>query len=251
MTKAISKSQIDRAGNRLKIGSYDEGDLDILNQYRLSFAEAYETVVNVIKTGLGLELTGRPKSNVSIIQKLRRESIRLSQIQDIAGCRIIVTDVAKQDALVESLKGLFEEVVIIDRRQQPSHGYRAVHVIVRCQERLIEIQVRTQLQHLWAELSEKTSDVLDQAIKYGEGDEDLQASFMQSSSIISDQDALEVKLVQMRTELLELKTANLAASRLMEIEKLVEKAEEGLHLSRQAMLDNFREALRRIAEIRR
>ena len=33
----------------------------------------------------------------------------------------------------------------------------------------VEIQVRTLLQHLWAEVSEKSSDVLDPAIKYGGG----------------------------------------------------------------------------------
>ena len=33
----------------------------------------------------------------------------------------------------------------------------------------VEIQIRTTLQHLWAELSERSSDVLDPDIKYGGG----------------------------------------------------------------------------------
>jgi ppGpp synthetase/RelA/SpoT-type nucleotidyltranferase len=37
---------------------------------------------------------------------------------------------------------------VIDRREKPSHGYRAVHVIVECGGRMVEIQVRTELQHL-------------------------------------------------------------------------------------------------------
>ena len=45
-------------------------------------------------------------------------------------------------------------------------------MIVNYGTRLIEIQVRTALQHLWAELSEKLSDVVDRALKYGGGDEE-------------------------------------------------------------------------------
>ena len=41
-------------------------------------------------------------------------------------------------------------------------------------KRLIEIQVRTTLQHEWAELSEKFSDKIDPLIKYGGGDKEIQ-----------------------------------------------------------------------------
>ena len=142
----------------------------LLDRYRRSFTEAYEAVVESIRTELALEPTGRPaKSTTSISDKLRRESIRLSQIQDIAGCRVIVPDIAHQESVVQSLISLFEHTTVSDRRAKPSHGYRAVHVIVNTRGKLIEIQVRTALQHLWAELSEKFSDVIDPAIKYGAG----------------------------------------------------------------------------------
>src|SRR5262249_6618844 len=95
--------------------------------------------------------TGRPaKSTTSVIEKLRRESIRLSQIQDIAGCRLIGAKIHDQNQMVTDLVAAFSTTTIIDRRKNPSHGYRAVHVIVQSQGRLIEIQVRTALQHLWA-----------------------------------------------------------------------------------------------------
>ena len=78
--------------------------------------------------------------------------------------------------MVQSLKSLFEYTTVIDRRQKPSHGYRAVHVVVSCFDKVIEIQVRTSLQHLWAELSEKISDLIGPAIKYGGGDEGVENS---------------------------------------------------------------------------
>jgi putative GTP pyrophosphokinase len=90
MTTEMSKTQIDRLGDRLKKGNITEDDLRLLDQYRRSFTEAYEFVVGAIRKELSLEPTGRPaKSTTSIADKLRRESIRLTQIQDIAGCRLI------------------------------------------------------------------------------------------------------------------------------------------------------------------
>jgi len=46
-------------------------------------------------------------------------------------------------------------------------------VIVYSGGKPIEIQVRTILQDGWAELSEKLSDIVDRAIKYGGGNEEL------------------------------------------------------------------------------
>jgi ppGpp synthetase/RelA/SpoT-type nucleotidyltranferase len=94
-------------------------------------------------------------------------------MQDIAGCRLTVADIGKQDEVVAELKRLFARSIIVDRRQHPSHGYRAVHLIVDNSGKFVEIQIRTSLQHLWAELSEKLSDVVDGAIKYGGGDKDV------------------------------------------------------------------------------
>jgi putative GTP pyrophosphokinase len=145
MAGEMSRTQIDR----LRKGNITEADLRLLDEYRRRFTPAYEVVIGRIRKELGLEPTGRPaKSMTSISDKLRRESIRLTQIQDIAGCRLIVTDIAEQDRVVQSLISLFEKATIADRCQQSSHGYRAVHVIGRCQDKLIEIQLRTSLQHL-------------------------------------------------------------------------------------------------------
>jgi ppGpp synthetase/RelA/SpoT-type nucleotidyltranferase len=190
MSKEISKTQIDRLGDRIKRGHITEEDLRLLDRYRRSFTPAYDIVVGAIRDKLSLEPTGRPaKSTISIIDKLKRESIRLTQIQDIAGCRIVVADIAEQESVIQSLTGLFPQATVIDRRAKPSHGYRAVHVVVKQNEKLIEIQVRTSLQQIWAELSEKYSDVIDPLIKYGgvsEDDEPAQLILQVLSDKIAD-----------------------------------------------------------------
>lgn len=186
MAIKISRSPIGRLGERLKKGAISEADLRLLDEYRRSFAEAFESVVATIRRGLALEPAGRrAKSTSSIIEKLRRESIRLTQMQDIAGCRLIVPDIANQEVVVQSLQKAFERTTIVDRRQKPSHGYRAVHVIVRCLDKMVEIQVRTLLQHLWAELSERSSDVLDPGLKYGGGDDRIQRVLMHISKMVA------------------------------------------------------------------
>jgi putative GTP pyrophosphokinase len=87
----LSKSQINRLGDRLRTHDLNEADLRLLDSYRRSFTEVYEDVVGRIRDQLSLEPTGRPaKSTTSIIEKLRREKTRLSRMQDIAGCRVIV-----------------------------------------------------------------------------------------------------------------------------------------------------------------
>lgn len=146
----FSKSQIDRLGERLKRAPISEQDLRLLDEYRRSFRDGYEEVINKIRVRLGLETTGRPaKSTTSIVAKLLRESVRLTQIQDIAGCRIVVADLNEQDRVVAALCEEFRGATVVDRRRHPSHGYRAVHVIPRSGDRRVEIQVRTRLQHMW------------------------------------------------------------------------------------------------------
>jgi ppGpp synthetase/RelA/SpoT-type nucleotidyltranferase len=202
MTKEVSKTQVDRLGDRLKRGNITEEDLRLLDQYRRSFAEAYETVVGIIRDKLKLEPTGRPaKSTTSIADKLKRESIRLTQIQDIAGCRIIVADIAEQESVVHSLTDLFPQAAVIDRREKPSHGYRAVHVVVKHGGELIEIQVRTSLQHVWAEMSEKFSDVMDSSIKYGGGETRVQKILQAASEAIALEESEEKKIIDVLASL--------------------------------------------------
>lgn len=191
----ITKSQIDKLGERLRAVDLKETDLRLLDQFRRSFAHAYDTAVSSIRDDLGLEPTGRPaKSTAAIREKLRRESIRLSQMQDVAGCRLVVADRQAQERVVGDLMRLFPGATVLDRRAHPSHGYRAVHVIPTIEGMPIEVQVRTQNQHMWAEYSEKIADILDAGIKYGGGPAEVRTFLDQSSQIIESIEQAQMQM---------------------------------------------------------
>lgn len=242
----MSKTQIDKLGERLKKGDISEDDLRLLDAYRRSFTKAYEFVVGAIRNELGLEPTGRPaKSTTSISDKLRRESIRLTQIQDIAGCRLIVSDITNQNRVVKSLSHLFESVSIVDRRDKPSHGYRAVHVVVTHLGKMVEIQVRTALQHIWAELSEKLSDLSDPAIKYGGGDKGIQETLAGASLGVTDNETVELAITNL--------IARLSAEGRLTDEKRQEinELQQELILIRQKFFEGLRDALRLLQNLER
>ena len=181
MKTELTKTQIDRLGDCLR-KDVCEADLKILDSYRKSFGSVYGNVIKVLQGNLKLEPTGRPaKSTTSIVDKLHRESIRLSQLQDIAGCRIVVKNIQEQDYVVSLIRDAFPSVVLVDRRIKPNFGYRAVHLIVKSEGKLVEIQVRTTLQHEWADLSEKFSDKIDPSIKCGGGSKIIQERLLRLS----------------------------------------------------------------------
>ena len=66
----LTKSQIDKLGERLKKGCASEEDLRLLEEFKNSFAAPYEAVRQVL-LARGLSPRGRPeKSTLSIVSKL-------------------------------------------------------------------------------------------------------------------------------------------------------------------------------------
>lgn len=175
MPLPLSKSQIERLGLRLVATSEPSAaDVAALHDVLRAYAAVLDAAVNRIREESELAPTSRIKNTGTILEKLRRYGGSwLKSIQDLAGMRVVGTfDRAEQDGLVAEIVALFGDAPkapkIIDRRASPVNGYRAVHVIVFPESVPIEIQVRTQLQHEWAELFEKLADIVGRNIRYGE-----------------------------------------------------------------------------------
>ena len=59
----LSKTQVDRLGDRLRKGIVAEEDIQQLDAYRRSFAESYDEIVAVVRDATQLEPTnGQPKA---------------------------------------------------------------------------------------------------------------------------------------------------------------------------------------------
>ena len=165
-----SRRQIDRLGERLRESATAE-DRASLAEYRDSFLNAQLLVMyDMGRLGIGRPDGGRLKRPESVIAKLERDSrIRLSRMQDIAGCRLVTDSKAEQDEVYARLQTEFDIYRAYDIRETPHSGYRAVHVVIKSENRFVEVQVRTQNQREWARLSEQAT-AYDTSVKYGGGD---------------------------------------------------------------------------------
>jgi putative GTP pyrophosphokinase len=164
----LSKGAVDRLGEAMRRGVMTEEQITAFGRYRRGFGVALLEVVELIRATTSLEVMQRQKTMRSTAAKLQRVSARLSQVQDIAGCRLVVPTVREQDQVIAQLLDQHGTWRVHDRRAKPSHGYRAVHIVAFVGRVPVEVQIRTELQHRWAGLSEAW-DHRYEGVKYGRG----------------------------------------------------------------------------------
>jgi ppGpp synthetase/RelA/SpoT-type nucleotidyltranferase len=152
-------------------------DLTLLEQLLTAHGGVLTTVQLRLAKELDLPVTSRTKTTGTLVEKLQRSpTMALSRMQDIAGARLVAEmKRTEQDQLVARIVELFSGADVKDRRAEPSHGYRAVHVIVEVDQRFVEIQVRTTLQDLWAQVFERLADRWGRGIRYGDPPNDPDA----------------------------------------------------------------------------
>lgn len=140
-TKKNSRSRVDRAGRDL-LAAADSGDvpeesLSIVNEWRSFHTFPLNSITVVLK-----QKSRRLQSDALVVQRLKRArsilgklvrepSMRLTQMQDIGGCRAVFKSIDYVYLLKESYldkKGQYEIVHIDDyiRAPKPS-GYRSLH----------------------------------------------------------------------------------------------------------------------------
>ena len=101
---------------------------------------------------------------------------------DLAGCRIIVSGRAEQQAVVARLLATCDVQQVDDKSDSPKFGYRAVHFDIRYRGQLMEIQVQTRNQHLWQMVSELAAGY-DISIKYGGGRREVSRALQDLSEL--------------------------------------------------------------------
>lgn len=176
----ITRSRADKIGKRLAQGIGTDEDERDLALFLAAYDAAKEGVVRTLREQ-GVRGVGRTKSRTTLLDKVRRSS-SLKSIQDVAGVRVVVDGGrSEQDETVRRVAAAFggwREDAYTDRRKEPMHGYRAVHYIVEHEGLPVEVQVRTPMQHSWAEIVEKLGDKWGRGIRYGEEPPDKDAPCM-------------------------------------------------------------------------
>jgi ppGpp synthetase/RelA/SpoT-type nucleotidyltranferase len=180
MATPISRNQLRKLTKRLRNGTETPDDLhalaDVLIYYRQVLERAHAEVARVCaETQHAEPMAPRVKTLKTTMEKLHRQPDlhSLAQIRDLAGLRVVVHGTrTDQDEIAARIGAVLPDesrtAKLIDRRADPRSGYRAVHLEVRREGILLEVQVRTTLQHQWAEVFERAADRLGRGLRYGE-----------------------------------------------------------------------------------
>ncbi|QQK80789.1 GTP pyrophosphokinase family protein [Salicibibacter cibi] len=110
-------------------------------------------------------VTGRVKPMTSIQEKAKRKNISMerlhTEMQDIAGLRIVCQFVTDIDIIVDMLRSRNDITVMHERdyiKEKKSSGYRSYHMVINypvhtiegTKHVLAEIQIRTMAMNFWA-----------------------------------------------------------------------------------------------------
>lgn len=197
----VSKNTLDRAGRVLagRDELVSEEDLaleEVFDEYRKGhLAPLSETTIELqqwlSQSGVKYYIAQRLKRKPQIIRKLQRFSVRLTQLQDIGGCRIIVGTNGDVNRLIKYLHDritpdseirLFRTTDYRGMGRDDS-GYRAVHLILLRGGFKLELQIRSRIQHYWAESIERTSVIYGHYLKELDGDPAVVSYFKQLSDL--------------------------------------------------------------------
>jgi ppGpp synthetase/RelA/SpoT-type nucleotidyltranferase len=168
----ISKSRVNKAGQYLR--EHAEGDLDldaeglaeqreIVREFRVAHGSPLAAVaMNLryyVKQESKMRIIGKRLKRVpTIIDKLvRHPDMALARMHDIGGCRAVLADEGEVRAVAARLEQNWDLAhEPYDYITHPKEdGYRAIHLVIRRHGCRIEVQLRTVVQHGWAELIER------------------------------------------------------------------------------------------------
>jgi len=214
-----AKGAIDRAGEVLT--RWWTGDatleqdvllnsIDVVQNWRTSHAFPLNTFqVNLRNRARRVEsdalVAQRLKRFSSMMNKLAREpQMKLSQMQDLGGCRAIMSGIEAVDRLFALYRGhsaetLFESEGFLkcyDYIREPKRdGYRGVHVVGRYFARRevsqpwdgyrIEVQLRSRLQHAFATTVETVTTFTREPLKFGGGPDEWKRFFSLMGSALA------------------------------------------------------------------
>lgn len=187
-----SKNQVDKAGKKAVSENITQTERDnclcIIDKWRALHAfpmdEIAKNINKITKNKKDKIIVQRLKKLDTILDKLKRNhsDMRLSRMQDLGGCRVILPTIEDVYNLNNELKSKMNYKLRSEKdyikAPNPKTGYRGIHLIYEFTDKknpqnnglLIEVQLRTKLQHLWATAVETVGMLTGNGLKFGQGD---------------------------------------------------------------------------------
>lgn len=169
--------------------------MEVMSYWRFQHEQPLEKALSILKAEtIPNDRTAifakRLKRYASIVSKLRRfPQMKLKNMQDIGGCRAIVSNQKKLYQITRALRKRTEfknssgKIRFKDYIKSPKEdGYRGYHLVGRFSDiwgetKLIELQLRTTIQHDWATALEIVDLFTGQALKSSQGEQDWKDFF--------------------------------------------------------------------------
>jgi hypothetical protein len=210
VTPQYTRGEVDRAGKILIEDRPDVLELEkayaIINNWRSSHSRPLYTFRYGIRRH-----AEKIDSNALVAQRIKRLSsislklklqphMKLSQMQDIGGCRAVVSSVSQVYEIVKSYTQSDIKHKLVDRddyiKTPRKSGYRSYHLIYKYfSDRKtthnglrIEVQIRSQLQHAWATAVETVGTFIRQALKSSLGEKEWLRFFALMGSAIAQRE---------------------------------------------------------------
>lgn len=171
----ISKNKLKKVSKRVREGQQEDQDKEIIEAFVIenvprlvSISDYAEEVLS--KSDVGVIVAGRAKRHKSIVRKLARmPGCNLATMADIVGIRIVVRDMRGLRDVQRIIGEALDVRDTKDYLKGQVSGYRAVHLYVEWMEAVVEIQLRTLAQQLWA----VESETFGERVKEGGGGESV------------------------------------------------------------------------------
>lgn len=215
----ISKRSITKSGNVIRsymkeLDSISKGTISeeefreallILKLYRENHIPSLEYFLALLESKLKrLQIfeqsivSSRSKRLESIANKLVvRTTMRLAQMEDLVGIRVTLPDMEALNRFLDDTYSceitnsdcIFDDFHTTNYILEPKlDGYRGIHQIFKCKADgnnvfILELQIRTKIQHEWATVVEILGTLHHVSFKAGQGDENY-LRFLELSSVL-------------------------------------------------------------------
>jgi len=203
-TPKYTKNEVNRAGKILVNPDSSENEKELATKILDNWRASHSYPLHIFQmTLLNKTKNVEKKSTPIVAQRLKRApaiiykltrgyhgkkpSMKLYQMQDIGGCRSVLPTISQARKLYEEqyLRGDLKHIKRGDKdyvKTPKEDGYRSFHLVYEYKSKnkskivynglLIEIQIRSKLQHLWATAIETVDFFTRQALKTSEGEKD-------------------------------------------------------------------------------